>query len=107
MPNGGNSANYDYLDDAGNWLSIAESPSPYGTVDEWLTAIDYDTPGTIQTIAGEEVLIEDLGEPGDPWVSATLIVNGLFIVVDGDHTEADVVGLGASNNPSTSPTKSA
>jgi hypothetical protein len=93
VPGGGDSANYDYLDESGNWLSIAESPSPYGTLDEWLAGIDYDTPGTIQTIDDVEVLIEDLGEPDDPWISATLILNGLFIVVDGDHTEAEVVGL--------------
>jgi hypothetical protein len=93
VPGGGDSANYDYLDESGNWLSIAESPSPYATVEDWLTAIDYDTPGTIEMVSDVEVLIEDLGEPGDPWISATLILNGLFIVVDGDHAEADVVGL--------------
>lgn len=94
VPGGGDTANFDYLDPQGNWLSIAESPSPYGTVKEWLAGIDYtDTPGEIRLINGEDVLVEDLSDGSDVWISATLILDNLFIVVDGDHSEADVLQL--------------
>ncbi len=93
IPGGGEAANFDYMDQENNWLSIAESPSPYGTVDEWLTDIDYDSPGEIIDVRGTEVLIEDLSDDDGIWYSATLILDGLFIVVDGDHTEEDVLTL--------------
>lgn len=94
VPGGGETANFDYLDEQGNWLSVAESPSPYGTVEQWLEGINYlDTPGVVREIAGADVLVEDLSSGSDVWISATLIVDGLFIVVDGDHTEADVLTL--------------
>lgn len=94
VPSGGDTANFDYLDSQGNWLSIAESPSPYGTVKEWLNDIDYtDTPGEIRSISGQDVLVEDLSDGSEVWISATLIVDDLFIVVDGDHSEADVLQL--------------
>ncbi|NLH09519.1 MAG: hypothetical protein GX484_18205 [Chloroflexi bacterium] len=91
VPGGGETANFDYLDGQGNWLSIAESPSPYVTVEEWIDDIGYyNAPGEIQQIAGVDVLVENLSEGADVWISATLILDGLFIVVDGDHSEADV-----------------
>ncbi len=94
VPGGGASANMDYLDEEGNWLSIAESISPYADVREWQEAIDYlDAPGTIRQIAGVDVLVEDLSEPGEVWYSATFVINGLFIVVDGDSEEEDVIAL--------------
>lgn len=94
VPGGGDTANFDYLDEHGNWLSIAESPSPYNTLDEWLTDIDYyDTPGEIRSISGVEVLVEDLSDTSDVWISATLILQDLFIVVDGDNSEQDVLIL--------------
>ena len=93
VPGGGDSANYDYLDDEGNWLSIAESVSPYTTLQEWLDDISYDTPGEIRDISGVEVLVEDLSDEDGAWISATMIMDGLFIVVDGDHTEEEVLAL--------------
>jgi hypothetical protein len=94
VPGGGDTANFDYLDPKGNWLSIAESPSPYDTVQEWLEGIEYyDTPGEIRTINGVDALVEDLSDANDVWISITLILNGLFIVVDGDHNEAETVML--------------
>jgi hypothetical protein len=93
VPGGEVSANFDYLDENGNWLSISETPSPYATIREWLEDIDYDTPGEIQSIDGVEVLLEDLSMGSDIWYSDTLILNGLFIVVDGDHSAEDTLAL--------------
>jgi hypothetical protein len=94
VPGGGETANFDYLDESNNWLSIAESPSPYVTIQEWMDDIAYtDTPGQIRQIAGVDVLVEDLSEPDDPWFSVTFIVDDLFIVVDGDTDEASVIKL--------------
>lgn len=94
VPGGGDSANFDYLDAEENWLSIAESPSPYADVREWIDAINYsDTPGEIRTISGIEVLVEDLGDEAGAWYSATFVINDLFIVVDGDNREEDVIFL--------------
>ncbi len=92
-PSGENTLNFDYLGAAGGWLSIAESPSPYATLDQWLSDIGYDSPGTIRNISGIDVLVEDLSQPGDPWFSATFIDYGIFFVVDGDSSEADVIAL--------------
>ncbi len=93
-PGGGVMANFDYLDDAGNWLSIGESTiEPNTTLEQWLADIGYDSPGEIVQVAGHPVLSEDLSEPGSPWYSATLILDGLFIVVDGDHSEADTLAM--------------
>ncbi len=94
VPGGGDTANFDYLDAEGNWLSIAESPSPYATVQEWIEGIGYyDTPGEIITVEGVDVLLEDLSDPSEVWFSATLILDGLFIVVDGDHSKEAVIEL--------------
>jgi hypothetical protein len=93
VPGGEVSANFDYLDEDGNWLSISETPSPYATLQEWLNDIDYDTPGEIQNISGVDVLLEDLSMGSDIWYSDTLILNGLFIVVDGDHSAEDTLAL--------------
>lgn len=94
VPGGGDTANFDYLDPVGNWLSIAESPSPYAGVQDWIDGIQYyDTPGEIVSVAGVDVLMEDLSEPDMVWFSATLVLDGLFIVVDSDHGEAEVVTL--------------
>lgn len=94
VPGGGDTANYDYLDEENDWLSIAESVSPYASLSEWLDDIDYtDTPGQIREISGVEVLVEDLSDPGDPWYSATFILGDLFIVVDGDSDEESVIQL--------------
>jgi len=93
VPGGGPAANYDYLDDEGNWLSIAESPSPYITIQAWLDDVQYDTPGEIISVSGVEVLLEDLSEGSEIWYSATLILDGLFIVVDGDHSSEHVIAL--------------
>jgi hypothetical protein len=94
VPGGGDTANFDYLDQSGNWLSIAESPTPYATVQDWLVGVDYlETPGEIRSIKGVDVLVEDLTSGSDVWFSATLILDDLFIVVDGDYREADVIAL--------------
>lgn len=94
IPGGGISANFDYLNEDGDWLSILEAASPYTTLDEWLDDIDYDDPyGEIELISEVEVLVEDLSEPGDPWFSATLILNGLFIVIDGDGSRDDLLAM--------------
>lgn len=93
VPGGGDSANFDYLDPAGNWLSIAESPSPYDTIQAWLDDIQYETPGQIIEVGGVDVLMEDLSEPDMVWFSATLVLDGLFIVVDSDHGEDEVITL--------------
>src|SRR5690606_1035366 len=61
---------------------------------EWIDDIGYyNTPGEIQSVAGVDVLVEDLSEGADVWISATLILDGLFIVVDGDHSADDVLML--------------
>ncbi len=109
VPGGGMTANFDYLDNAGNWLSIAESPSPYDTLQAWMDDINYQSPGSIQTISGVDVLIEDLSKSDDVWFSATLIVGKMFVVVDGDHSKDDVVALVTSviqeaQNPVPTPT---
>jgi hypothetical protein len=91
VPGGGDSANYDYQGDSGNWMSVAESPSPYTTLDEWLVDIDYDPPGDRFTIDGVEVLSEDLSEGDSVWISITLIYDGLFIVVDASREDGNVV----------------
>ncbi len=93
VPGGGDTANFDYLDAEGNWLSITESPSPYDILQEWLDDTNYEAAGSLRMIDGVEVLVEDLSEEGDPWFSATLILRGLFIVVDSDHDEQAVVTL--------------
>lgn len=91
IPGGGESANLDYLNDAGDWLGITQSPSPYVTLDEWMDGIGYfDSPGSIETMQGVEVLIEDLSDEEGPWYSATMIVNGLFIVIDADGSVDDL-----------------
>src|SRR5690606_31897926 len=91
VPGGGETANFDYLDGQGNWHSIAESPSPYVTVEEWIDDIGYyNAPGVVQPIAGVDVLVENLSEGAVVGISATLFLDGLFIVVDGDHSEAGV-----------------
>lgn len=93
-PDGGDTANFDYIDAYGNWLSVAQSPTTYSDVNAWLVGINYvNTPGTIQNIDGVDVLIEDLSDGDDIWFSASLVLDGLFIVVDGDHSEADVITL--------------
>ena len=93
VPNGEISANFDYVNPEGNWLSITESPSPYATLQEWLAGVGYQPQGGIRKINGVEVLVEDLSSGGDTSISATLILNGLFIIVDGDHSEDDVVAM--------------
>jgi hypothetical protein len=90
IPGGGESANYDYLDQENNWLSITESLSPYTTLDEWLTDVAYVSPGDRVTISDVDVLLEDLGDASGPWWSATFIYDSLFYVVDGDHDEEAV-----------------
>lgn len=93
MPGGGESANYDYTNAAGNWLSIAESPSPYDTLDEWLTDIDYNSPGEYIDVEGVQVLMEDLSDESGIWFSATFIYDGLFFVVDSDSDQQSVIAL--------------
>lgn len=97
VPGGGISANYDYIDDDGNWLSVAQSPSPYDTLQEWLSAIDYfnitQNPGQVQTISGVDVLAEDLSSDTRTRISATFVLDGFFIVVEGDSSREDVLAL--------------
>lgn len=94
VPGGGITANFDYVNsDKGYWLSLAESPSPYASVQQWLDAIGYESPGEIRNIAGHEMLVEDLSDSEGPWFSITMILEGVFIVVDGDHSETDAVLL--------------
>jgi hypothetical protein len=91
VPGGGDSANFDYLDSSGNWLSVAESTSHYVTLQQWLDDIEYETPGEILPVADVLVLVEDLSDSSGVWVSATLILDGLFIVVDSDHNQETVI----------------
>ncbi|MBN1428083.1 MAG: hypothetical protein JXB07_06835 [Anaerolineae bacterium] len=97
VPGGGISANYDYIDGNGNWLSIAQSPSPYTTLQDWLSGIDYfniaEHPGRLQTISGVSVLVEDLSSAEETRVSLTFVLDGLFIVIDGDHSAEDAMAL--------------
>lgn len=97
VPGGGISANYDYLDDDGNWLSVAQSPSPYETLQEWLSGIDYfntiENPGQVQTLSGVDVLVEDLSSNTKTRISMIFILDGLFIVAEGDHSYEDVWAL--------------
>ncbi|MBN1313073.1 MAG: hypothetical protein JXB30_16800 [Anaerolineae bacterium] len=97
VPGGGISANYDYIDESGNWLSIAQSPSPYETLQDWLNGINYfnvsENPGKLQSISGVEILMEDLSNGSDTRISITFILDGLFIVVDGDHSAGDATAL--------------
>jgi hypothetical protein len=90
VPGGGDSANYDYQGDSGNWLRIAESASPYATLNEWLSGIDYDSPGERLSVDGVEVLSEDLSEQDKVWINVTLIYKDLFIVVDATREDGDV-----------------
>lgn len=91
VPGGGESANFDYLTEGEYWLGITESPSPYATIGEWLDDIAYDpAPGGVEVVDGVEVLFEDLSDAEGAWFSATLILDGLFIVVDGDRAMEDV-----------------
>lgn len=100
VPGGGISANYDYIDQDGNWLSVAQSPSPYGTLQEWLSAIDYfnitQNPGQVQTLSGVDVLVKDLSSGSTTRVNATLVLDGFFIVVEGDTSHEDVLVLAES-----------
>lgn len=93
VPNGDISANFDYVSSEDNWLSLSESPSPYDTLQAWLDGVGYEPEGDIRDIDGVEVLVEDLSDGGETSISATLIVDGLFIVVDGDHSEDDVLAM--------------
>jgi hypothetical protein len=97
VPGGGISANYDYIDDNGNWLSVAQSPSPYTTLQEWLSGIDYfnitQEPGHLQTISGVDVLVEDLSSDTKTRINVIFVLDGLFIVVEGDHVREDVFAL--------------
>jgi hypothetical protein len=93
VPGGGDTANFDYLDSSGNWLSIAESASPYVTLQQWLDDIEYESPGEILPVADVLVLVEDLSDASGVWVSATLILDDLFIVVDGDHNQEVVLAI--------------
>lgn len=93
VPGGGDAANYDYLTEDDFWLGVVESASPYTALNEWLDDVGYEPAGDIRTVDNVEVLVEDLSEDEDIWFSATLILNGLFIVVDGDHNEEDVISM--------------
>lgn len=97
VPGNGISANYDYIDENGDWLSVAQSPSPYKTLQDWLSAIDYfnisQNPGQVQNVAGVDVLVEDLSSDSKTHITATFVLDGLFIVVEGDHSREDVLAL--------------
>ncbi len=93
VPGGGDTANFDYLDSKGNWLSVAESTSPYATLQQWMDDIEYESPGEIRPVADVLVLVEDLSDASGVWVSATLILDDLFIVVDSDHNQAVVLAI--------------
>lgn len=93
-PGGELVANYDYRSQNGGWIGITQSPSPYYNLAEWLDDIDYESPGEIiYTQAGSEILLEDLTRNNETWISATLILNGLFIVVDSNDGEAAVLEM--------------
>jgi len=93
IPGGGKSANYDYLNNNNNWLSITESPSPYTSLADWVADVGYNSQGDYVDVAGTTVLIEDLTDQASPWFSATFITQGLFIVVDGDHDRESVLAM--------------
>jgi hypothetical protein len=90
VPGGEDSANFDYRDQDGNWLSISQTPSPYSSLNDWLADINYQPQSSSHIISGVEVLVEDLSTDTEASFSATLIVNGLFIVVDSNRTQQDV-----------------
>jgi hypothetical protein len=93
IPQGDQAADFDYLDSNGNWLSITESPVTYKSLQEWEDAIQYQPSTDTQTINDVEVLIEDTSSGSRQQTSATLIYQGLFIVVDGDGPPTDVTAM--------------
>ncbi len=93
VPGGDKSANYDFVSQEGNWMSITESLSPYKTIQEWLDGVGYQPQGSTRTVDGVEVLVEDLSSGDQTSISATIIYKGLFIVIDGDHSEDDVLEM--------------
>jgi hypothetical protein len=97
MPGGGISANYDLINQADNRMSVAQSPSPYDSLQGWLGSLDYfavvKNPGQIRTTADTIILIEDLSGTSNIHVRATFVLDGLFIVIDGDHSVEDVMAL--------------
>jgi hypothetical protein len=94
MPDGDKTANLDYLNSDGNWLSISQSATAYETVREWMTDIGYtDSPGTFEEVRGLDVLVEDLSTDSETWYSATFITDNLFVVVDGDHSKSEVLDM--------------
>ncbi|MCC6905820.1 MAG: hypothetical protein IT326_08270 [Anaerolineae bacterium] len=87
-------ASFDYTSaDGAYWIGVVQSPGPYQTLAEWLDDIDYQTPGEIQMVDGVDVLVEDLTRGGETWISATLIVDHTFIVVDGSEGQAPVLEM--------------
>jgi hypothetical protein len=93
VPQADQSANFDYLNADGNWLSIAESPADYATLQDWEDDIQYAPAAEPETINGVEVLIEDTGDQKEQSFTATMIIQGLFVVIDGDHGRDNVKAM--------------
>ena len=90
IPDSDQSANYDFLNGSDQWISVSETPTSLATLQAWETAIDYQPTAGPQTIDGVDVLVENSGGKRSA-VTATLIDQGLFIVVDGDGSRDDVL----------------
>lgn len=99
MPGAAESANYFYANADDFTIKITESPSPYATLEEWVEDIDYtldsdfDYEREVLVYGTTEVLIEDLTDDESILHSATLIYNGLFIVIDSDLSREDALAM--------------
>jgi hypothetical protein len=83
------------------YISIFQSPSPYESVAEWVTAQGYYA-NDVRLVNNKPVYLLDLSDKIGPFSTATLIHQDLFVVIDGtfDWIEMQHVVAGfMANNP--------
>jgi hypothetical protein len=86
-----------YENEFGLYFDVGAAETDYTSIDAYLRDADFDTlPEEFTNIDGVRVYIADFSEPGDRYVYATFLLNGLRYEVTGDILEGEIRNIVAS-----------
>lgn len=86
-----------YNPDKEDYISLYASNSPHASLEAFLDAMSHQPlPGELRTLAGVDVLVEDWGDEQGNYSSATFVLDGLFIVIEGGVSPATIEQIAGS-----------
>ncbi len=97
IPGDGPALVIDYFGLGDDFFSITSSDSPYSSLEDFLSAVNYAPyPGELRTLSGVTALVQDLGDEVDFYTDITFVYDGQFIVVGGTVRVEELVRVAGS-----------